>query len=442
MSVKITCPKCSLERSIAEHLLGSRARCPNCRTVFLLGGEPAVTPASGGETSPPQAQPQSLRVAPQSDDLFAAASAAPAPTAPRRPGVRALSCPLCSKRFGVPEHAVGLVVACPHCRGDLEVGPDDVRPASPGVDPEAGTEADLDLAAFNHLGAGPSHQEPDPDPTELSFDAGPAAAEPGEDFTALLNARRTARPAPAPQPQYGLLDDAAATGRKSRYGGPAEAARGATVDADCVIRPFFCPEFPEVGEAVTAKLEGLLTKEGDPFGKVVVADSDLAWGRRITIEDSGTSAAVNPGSLLRHGSVHIQVTATIHLPGGATETVEVQAAQVAQRGMGAKATLDAAVKSAATKLGNAALKATTGAKHLRSEISGYATATLIFGLLGAIPFLGWLMAGLALITGLVVFAYNRGRAAKVGLRRTWAGLIVGGAFSALWAFMVASGAVR
>lgn len=365
MGVTVACPNCGAAREVDPSVIGRRARCPGCQSVFTLGGE-AESPPSGP-----------------------------------RPAVRAITCPACSGRFGIPGETVeGQEVGCPRCGHVVALRPDgepipraDVFPGD--VAGEEGLDFDDD--------PGPGHGDP---------------AEP-EDFVAFLNAQRTTRAAPEP------------ASPTSRYG--SETTR-VTVEADCVIRPFDCPEDATIGLAVTEKLREMLAKE-DLFDGVVVSDSPRDWGRVVTVVDDDTTALVDPGGMLRYGSARIRVQATIHPAKGPSKPILAEGAMNAQRGMGMKAVLKAAVKATATKLGRGVVLEIGGYKRLKTEISGYATATCVFGVLGLIPVVGVLMFVLGLIPAILVFVYNRGRTERIGMRRTWTGLIVGGLASALWLSM-------
>lgn len=432
MSVKVKCPNCGLERGVSQDLLGSRARCPNCRSIFRLADGAAMALASGGamesarlETSPPLETMPMFAEAPAPQVVAAPAATAPPTPAPARPAVRALGCPACGKRFGLPDRALGQVVSCPHCQATLAVGEDGARPVA------AGDEGGLDLADEAPAFGAVAGLAPSP-PVEAGESEGSG---PAEDFVAFLNSRRTARPAPAPD-SGGVSLAPTPEGRRTRYGGPA--ARAAT-DADVVIRPFFFPEDATVGPLFTERLRDVLAKEPETFGKVVINDSDLAFGRRLTIEDSGSNAFISPPGMFRNGSVRIQAGATLHLPDGGTRTIEGQATQFVQRGLASgmqlKSAVKGAAKTAATKTGNQVLRAVTGAKHLGSEISSYATTSCVLSCLALIPMIGFLFIALGLIAGIAVLVFNGGRERKVGIKRVVTGLVVGGVATLVWSFL-------
>jgi predicted Zn finger-like uncharacterized protein len=318
--------------------------------------------------------------------------------APGPPAVRAVRCPACRKRFGVPGGTPdGSEVGCPHCATVAELTPGGARPPAAAIaDPFAAAPAD-----------------------PPAFDDGD---DPG-DFVAFLNAQRTTRPAPTPE-----FPSASA----SRYGA---APAGPTVEADCVLRPFDCPEDASIGQMITARLQEMLQKEG-LFDKVVVSDSPNAWGRVVTVVDRDTTAIVNPGSFFRYGSVSLRVEAALHPAQGEPEPIAVEAHQPGQKGMSAKAMLKAAVKASATKVGQQVALKFGGYKHLRAEINGYATAACVFGVLGLLPGIGLILYAIGLIPAVVVLVYNRGRPEKAGMRRTWTGLILGGLASLAWAYFL------
>jgi hypothetical protein len=323
----VKCPGCGQEHEVPEEPSSPRVSCPSCQTTFRVDGarrSPPVGPAA----------------------------------APPRPGpIRALSCPRCTKRFGAPAEALGLVIVCPHCTTSLRIEEQGPQPLDPGADGRASS-------------AGPGH-----DP--LAFLSAPSAA---------------AAPAPAPQEEVDQVSDflallaappAGAAPPPARSGpetvwerrelrGSRYAARGTgrtAPGAACVIRPFYCPEDEATGQVIMTRLKELIEKEDD-FSTVVISNDLDAWGSLVTVDDGAVSVAVDPGGFFRKASCSLTANAVVRLANGYERPVSAKAAQ--QAGAVA-AMMKANAKAVATSLGNQILRATTGARHLASEISGLAT---------------------------------------------------------------------
>ncbi len=431
MSVKVTCPNCGLEREVAENLLGSRAKCRNCQTIFPLTDGASSSLATVGEMVPTSLEtsaplePSPMFAEPAVGPVVAASTARTPKPPPSPPPSRAQQCPLCNGRFRVPTNAIGQVVSCPHCREALLAGEDGARP----VEAPPADESDLDLVETPPVSLASASRPliPGEDGTQERV----------EDFVKFLNARRTARPVPSPEDDTTPVAPTAES-RRTRYGGPATPA--AAVDADVVLRPFFFPEDPQVGPIFTEKLRDVLAKEGAPFGKVVISESDLAFGRLATVEDTGSNALISRPGLLRNGNVRIEVGAMVHQPEGDSEPIQARARRMVRRGLAAslqmKSIIKGTTKSAATRTANEILRVTTGARHARTEISSFATVACIFGCLALFPAVGFVLYAIGVICGILVFTYNRGRERKVGFKRTLIGLIVGGLATLLWSIVI------
>ena len=217
-----------------------------------------------------------------------------------------------------------------------------------------------------------------------------------DDFVAFLMAKsNTAVPGPAQTAPARVAGE-------SRYAARVAAAPDAAAPtADCVIhKPFCLPDAglaakqPDIGLAVAMQLRDLLVKE-KTFSAIRVTDEPGACGKRVTLEDGVVNAMISPGGFFSRASVGLNVTGTLRLESGNTVPATASFKQVAGRGGTAKSLLQAGIKATATQIGNQLVRATTGAKHLRSEISGMATATCVFGLLGLIPFVGLIMLAIA-----------------------------------------------
>jgi hypothetical protein len=217
---------------------------------------------------------------------------------------------------------------------------------------------------------------------------------------------------------------------ESRYAAKVSAAPAAP-SADCVIqKPFCLPDAglaakqPDVGLAFAMKLKDLLVKE-KAFSAIRITDEPGASGKVITLEDGVVNAMISPGGFFSRANVALSVTANVRLSSGNAVSAKASFNQTAGRGGNAKTLLEAGLKATATQVGNQMVRALSGAKHLRSEISGWATATCVFGCLGLIPIVGLVMLAIALITGTLTLVYNSGRAQKVGLVRLGVGLGIG-----------------
>jgi hypothetical protein len=129
-----------------------------------------------------------------------------------------------------------------------------------------------------------------------------------------------------------------------------------------------------------------------------------------------------PGGFFTPASVALSVSTTLHLDAGKTVPATASFRQQAGRGANAKTLLKAGIKSIATNLANQLLRATTGAKHVRSEISAMATLACVMGFLGLIPYVGLVFGAIALIAMIITLVYNGGRAKKVGMIRVGLGI--------------------
>ena len=304
-----------------------------------------------------------------------------------QPAIQACNCPACSQPFGVLLEAVGRGIRCPHCQAELSVS------SGPGG-----------LALSGATAGGVD------DP--LAF-LQPTSAE-----RAAMAARAQPPQAPPGSAPPGPLPPAAPGGHGSRY---RAGAAGATGKAELVLREFYCEDRAILGNKLTKEVHDVLKGEAC-YESILITDDPTVRGTKATLDDGLVSVSEVGASFGQRAFSSVMASATLLTGTDRERELSFQSRQ--QAGNVQKMT-DKNLRMLGKKFAREVLKDTVGYSHTRAEVNNLATTSCVLACLAIVPYVGFGLYATALVLATMAWAFNSGRADKVGITRVPLGLAWG-----------------